>query len=390
MNRRTLVVFVVIVSGLALGCQTRAFLNDGGVALIGIGPFDAADAARHQALIQQCLDSATGRRAVFQFAPGDYVLSDPAGLRVPAQATLWMDGARFLLAETIATDGQAFLLDGVSGVTFRGGEIVGRRDVWAPGVNVAGIRVRGSAGDIRITELTCRDLTSNAVGVFGASEDAPIRNVSLSAVTGINCCNEYIDYLQPNKGPIAGSEREDQGTVALYYVDGWAVDACRFEGSKSDGTHFFHSHNGRFVNSCVNTSRMGGYFLEGCRYVTASGNTFRENGSRGVTIERDSRYCTLASNLIVNSGREGLWMPDVCAILVKDNVFVENGRKDDGEKDCEIRLDDSPDYETRTQDVRIEGNLFQTSAHQTAAVFAAPGVDGVLINDNTFTGARDR
>jgi len=378
---------LVMVAG-AVGCQTA--VGGHGARVVDIGPFAGRDAASHQALIQERLNSAPGRRAVFRFAPGDYVLADAAGLRVPSEAALQMEGARFLLADSLAADGQAFLLEDARDVTLQGGEIVGRRDAWGPGVNVAGVRVRGNAGDIHITGLTCRELSSNAVGVFGKSDDAPIRNVFLSDVTGIDCCNEYIDYLQPNKGPVPGSEREDQGTAAFYHVDTWEVESCRFEGSKSDGTHFFHSHNGIFANSTVTGSRMGGYFLEGCRQVTACGNIFRDNGSRGVTIERDSVCCTLASNVIMHSGREGLWMPDVRAIAVSGNVFVENGRKDDGEKDCEIRIDDTEEFPTRTGDIRIDGNIFQTSPHQTAAIFIAPGIEGVAVNANTFTGARDK
>ena len=132
---------------------------------------------------------------------------------------------------------------------------------------------------------------------------------------------------------------------------------------------------------------MGGYFLEGCERVTASGNLFQENGSRGVTIERDSHDCVLAACIIRHSGREGLWMPDVSSITVTGNVFVENGRKDDGEKDCEIRLDDTKEFSTLTRDIRIEGNILNTSAHQTAAIYVAPGIEGIDLANNTFQGA---
>lgn len=389
MTGRCLAVLLPFVS---LGCSTAPHprLPEKSATVIPVGPFPAMDATGHRTQIQQCLDKAGDRPAVFRFAPGDYVLTDAEGLRIPARASLLMDGARFLLAEDIQTDGQAFLIENASDVSLHGGEIVGSRAAWADSTNVAGVRARGNVQNIRVSNLTCRDLSSNAVGIFGLGDDAPIRNVSLTGVVGINCCNVYVDYLQPNAGPAPGSDRRDQGVVALYHVDGWSVDGCRFEGSRSDGTHFYHCRNGLFTNCSVTGSQMGGYFIEGCENVLALGNLISDNGSRGVTIERDSRCCTLASCLVTRSGREGLWMPDVCSIIVTGNIFVENGQKDDGERDCEIRLDNTDRYATETRDIRIEGNIFRTAAHQTAVVHMGTGVTGVVMGNNTFEGPAPR
>jgi len=383
---------VLLMTLLASGCARMYPLcpHKAATTCTTIGPFQAADAALHQTWIQECLDSVADRPAVFRFMPGDYVLSDAAGVRIPGNCTLMLNDARFRFGEDIHTDGQAFLLDNVSTVSLCGGEILGARDAWDPGVNVAGIRVIGNASDIHISGLVCRDLSSNAVGMFGDSPEAPIRNVSLVGVTGINCCNIYVDYLQDNKGPIPGSDRRDQGTVALYHVDGWSVEGCCFEGSRSDGTHFYKSHNGRFNTNTVSGSTMGGYFLEGCEHVSACGNYMVNNGSRGVTIERDSRHCTLAGCIVKHSGREGLWMPDVASICITGNCFIENGRKDDGERDCEIRLDNGDVYETTTTDIFIQGNTFHSSAHQTAVLYIAPGITGVVETNNRFQGKASR
>lgn len=350
-----------------------------------IGPFPPEDAAQHQANIQKILDQGAAAPTAFKFAPGEYVLTDAKGLRVPSGATLIMTGARFVLSEGIADDGQAFLLKDASDVVIEGGEIVGRRAAWGDGVNVAGLRMIGG-GNLRVSGLTCRDLSSNAIGVFGESGEKPVREVHLSNVTGVNCCNIYADYLQKKPGPAPGSDRKDQGTVAFYYVDGWSVNGCRFDGSRSDGTHFYHSHNGVFTGSSVTNSQMGGYFLEGCENVVATGNLIRGNGSRGCTIERDSRFCTLTGNIVTLSGREGLWAPDVADILVTSNVFRENGQKDDADKDCEIRIDEGKEYKTRTSNIRIESNLFHTRPNQTAAICIGEGAENIAIEDNTFTG----
>ncbi|MCL4215850.1 MAG: hypothetical protein KJ052_02420, partial [Candidatus Hydrogenedentes bacterium] len=85
-------------------------------------------------------------------------------------------------------------------------------------------------------------------------------------------------------------------------------------------------------------------------------------------------------------GREGLWAPDVADIAVTNNTFKLNGRKDDDDKDCEIRIDETDKFETVTADIVIEGNTFETSAEQTAAIYISDGVGEVIVRENTFTG----
>ena len=350
-----------------------------------IGPFAPSNAPKHQQSIQKILDAAGDGPVLFRFLPGDYHLPDPAGLRVPPHATLVMTGARFHLAREMAEDGQVFLLDGVSDVAFQDGEIFGQRDNWDPGVNIAGIRMRGAVSDIRVHGMRFRDLSSNAIGIFASSKDDPARDIIIRGIRADNCCNYYGDYLQPDSGPAPGSQREDQGSIAMYYVDGWLVESCQLGGSQSDGTHFCHCRNGLFVNNVVADSRMGGYFLEDCEHVVGSGNLIRGNGSRGVTIERDSAHCILQNNIITYSGREGLWAPDVENILVTGNVFRMNGRKDDRARDCEIRLDDTEQYATQTRAIRISGNTIHVESHQTAAIYISDGVQAD-IEGNTIIG----
>ena len=336
---------------------------------VTIGPFAESESDQHQRKIQTIIDAASkGRPLVFRFQPGIYHISNPVGIRIPQHTTLILTDTQFVLAKEMKEDGQVFLVDQASDVTFEGGEIRGQREAWDPGVNIAGIRVRGSVKNIRVLNTQFKNLSSNAVGVFGEDENRPARHIIVKGIQVDNCCNEYVDYLQPHKGPVKGSVREDQGGIAFYNVTDWRVDGCTLTRSQSDGTHFFHSHRGVFENNIVEESRMGGYFLEGCRYVVATGNQVCNNGSRGVTIERDSLDCTLQHNLITGSGREGLWAPDVQRIVVLSNVFNENGQKDDGKKDCEIRLDETSEYKTITRQIQIEENFFFTLPHQTAAI----------------------
>ncbi len=336
--------------------------------------------------LQRALDAVRESGGTVVFPPLTYRLDEPTGLRIYSNTTLIMHGARFVFTEDLREDGQAFRGDDVVNVRFDGGTAIGRRDSWDPGTNIAGIRLFGACRNIHISGTRFENLSSNGIGIFGADDEHPIENVWIRDVATRNCCNFYGDYLVEVKGPAKGSDREDQGNIALYHAGKWVVEGCDLDGSQSDGTHFYHAHRGRFMNNRVHASQMGGYFLEGCNCVLASGNLITENGSRGVTIERDSTFCTLIGNVVEHSGREGLWAPDVMGIVVANNIFRENGRKDDTDRDCEIRIDNGDTYATQTRDISVTGNLFYTSVHQTAAIMVTENVRNCILRGNSFRG----
>lgn len=337
--------------------------------------------------LQRALDAVRESGGTVVFPPLTYRLDEPTGLRIYSNTTLIMHGARFVFTEDLREDGQAFRGDDVVNVRFEGGTAIGKRDSWDPGTNIAGIRLFGACRDVHISGMRFENLSSNGIGIFGADDEHPIENVWIRDVATRNCCNFYGDYLSDAKGPAKGSGREDQGNIALYHADKWVIEGCGLDGSQSDGTHFYHAHHGRFMNNRVHASQMGGYFLEGCNSVLASDNLITTNGSRGVTIERDSTFCTLIGNVVEHSGREGLWAPDVMGIVVANNIFRENGRKDDTDRDCEIRIDNGDTYATQTRDIRVTENLFYTTAHQTAAILITENVRDCIIRGNSFRGA---
>ena len=347
----------------------------------------------YQKQIQQAIDEAAEQRAVLEFAPIVYLLDDPAGLKLRSYSRLRMNGAVFVLAESCDRDGYAFHGVDVQHVQLRGATVRGQRQKWPDSVNIAGVRIEGRSAHLEFADLTFEKLSSHPIGLVG-TDKTPITDVVMREVRTDDCCNEYVDYLQPHAGPAKGSSRLDQGNVAFYYVQDFVVRNCVFKGSRSDGTHFFECSDGQFINNHVIDNRMGGYFLETCRDVIASGNIIRNNGSRGVTIERDSVDCTLVNNVITGSGREGLWAPDVERILVANNIFRHNGRKNDdngGGRDCEIRIDEHSTtprapWTTITRDIRIANNIITTTEHQGAAVFVSAGCLRVAIESNTFTG----
>lgn len=352
----------------------------------------------YQPSLQKALAAAAESGRPIVFPPMRYLLDDPAGLRVQSGQVLWMQGATFVLSPEIDSDGQAFFGNDVTGVEFHGGEIVGRNDVWPSGVNVRGIYLTGECEKIRIEGMTIRELSSNGVGVFGTDQEHPARDVWLTDTVIDHCCNYYGDYQAAppvRRGPEMGSVREDQGSVAFYYVDDWVVRGCRFDRSRSDGTHFYKSNNGQFSDNRVYRAQMGGYFIETCEHVLATNNIIRDNGSRGVTIERGSRACTLVGNTIESSGREGLWMPDCSHCLVANNVFLRNGRKDNGTTptsiwDANITINESRGDPSNSpaEHCVVSHNLIATGDDQVAAirVVTADTVRGIVIEGNVLTG----
>lgn len=373
------------------------------------GPVDVTDylgeqfvtdgSVSYQGKLQQALDEAarSGRDVVFP--PMRYLLDDPQGLRIASGMTLHLRGATLLLSPEMAADGQALRGENVSDVTLLGGTIVGRNDRWPPGVNLRGVYLTGACQRIVIRGMHLRDLTSNGIGVFGGSAEAPVRDVWLLDTVIDNCCNVYGDYSAAAgelRGPEKGSVREDQGSVAFYYVEEFVVRGCRFDNSRSDGTHFFGCRNGQFSDNRVYGSKMGGYFLEACEHILAVNNIIRDNGSRGVTIERGSRACTLVGNTVENSGREGLWIPNCSACVVSDNIFIRNGRKPN-ERDnrqriwnANITVSNAPGTWTDapTENYLITDNIIDTGADQIAAIRVAttPSTSRIVLRGNMLLG----
>jgi hypothetical protein len=340
----------------------------------------------YQPQLQEAVDTAAQVGRALVFPPMIYLLEDEAGLTIHSGTTLFLYGAVFRFDHENQEDGQAFLGQDVTDVQFLGGEIAGRRTAWAQSVNIAGIRITGNSARIRVQDMFIHDLSSNGIGVFGPTDESPIKDVFVTNTIVRNCCNVYVDYLQPGAGPARGSQREDQGGIAFYHVESFVVHGCSLEDSTSDGTHFYRCRHGQFTDNKVTGSQMGGYFLEGCQSVLASGNLIRANGSRGVTIERDSRDCTLIHNIVEQSGREGLWALDVSGCLVASNVFRENGRKDHKGLDWEIKIEETDKYETVTEDFRVAGNILYTAASQDGAIWITSGARAIVVENNSMRG----
>ncbi|HRU23766.1 MAG TPA: right-handed parallel beta-helix repeat-containing protein [Candidatus Latescibacteria bacterium] len=346
----------------------------------------------YQQEIQNAIEAAAERKQSVLFPPMVYKL-DESGVRLHSHLTVWMYGAVFVLDARCARDGQAFFGDDLTDLRICGGEIVGRNDVWPAGVNIRGLYLTGNTSNVRVQDMHMRDLSSNGIGVFGTSE-MPARDVWVTDCVIEHCCNRYGDYMSKDAGPEKGSVREDQGLIAFYHVEDFVVRGCRFERSRSDGTHFYRCRRGHFVHNRVYGAQMGGYFLETCEEVLASDNVILDNGSRGVTIERGSRNCILNGNVVSNSGREGLWAPDSAGLIVTSNIFDRNGRKpNDLERgriwNANITIDDDPGEPTHspTHDYLVAHNIITTTESQIAAIrIDAEVARGIVVRDNTLLG----
>jgi Right handed beta helix region len=388
---------VAVITGASSAAEPTASVH-GGLSVTDFLPrgFVKDGSVSYQAEIQKALDATARDGRTLVFPPMVYQV-DESGLQLHSRLTLWMYGAVFRLDEHRKQDGHVFHGKDVENLTLLGGEIVGRNDAWPEGVNIRGIHLTGQSRNVRIRDMHIHGLSSNGVGIFG-SKDGAARDVWLIDTVIENCCNRYGDYLSAKVGPEKGSVREDQGLVAFYHVHDFVVRGCRFEKSRSDGTHFYRCRQGQFVHNRVYGAKMGGYFAETCEDVLASDNVIRDNGSRGATIERGSRNCILKGNVIAGSGREGLWAPDCTGLVVTGNVFDRNGRKPNGNKptqrwNANITINEDPSDPTKSPaaDYLVADNILYTTAGQLAAIrIDSDKVKGVVVKNNLLRGENRR
>ena len=387
-------------NGLLLICFTWTLVATGGTARAGAP--SVADFLPHgyvkdgsvsyQQDLQRAIDTAAQQGGVLVFPPMIYAV-DETGLRLRSGLTLQLEGAIFRLGEKCKADGAVFAGEDVTDVALIGGTIIGQNAAWGDGVNIRGVYITGRSARIRVRDMVIRDLSSNGIGVFGAAAQL-IRDVWITDVSIENCCNRYPDYLSKEKAE-KGSTREDQGLVACYFVEDFLVRGCRLERSRSDGTHFYRCRRGQFLGNKVYAAKMGGYFMETCDDILAEGNILRENGSRGATIERGCKGCVFAGNTVVQSGREGLWIPNCVGCVISNNIFDRNGRKPNGPTpryiwNANITVNEAYNDPSGspTSDYLISNNLIYSTADQIAAirVDATKMTGGIVLRGNMLRG----
>ncbi|MDF1741541.1 MAG: right-handed parallel beta-helix repeat-containing protein [Verrucomicrobiales bacterium] len=365
---------------LPLTCLQSAGLEKTHLKVVDFLPADFVTdgSVSYEKELQAAIDAVPPAGGTLTFPAVTFLLNSPAGLQLRSHLSLEMRGTTFLAREQISEDGQIFKGEAITDLSFNGGKIVGRNDTWPDGVNIRGIYLTGECKGIRISGMEIRDLSSNGIGVFAEDAEHPATDVWITDTIIDNCSNQYGDYRAPEgerRGPEKGSDRKDQGVIALYHVHDFTIRGCRFEDSRSDGTHFFFCERGQITDCKIYRAKMGGYFLESCQQILATGNVIRDNGSRGVTIERGSQFCTLTGNTIEGSGREGLWIPDSLRCVVSGNIFSLNGRKENGDTlntiwNANITINQArgDKLNTPTAHYLIADNIIETDHSQVAAI----------------------
>jgi parallel beta-helix repeat protein len=391
---------ILAVTGIGLwGCASdliSAPSVDGKVWLKDFLPegFVRDGSASYRPFIQRAIDVAAERRQPLIWEPMTYLIDSNEGLQLRSHSTLDMRGAVLQASTGLVSDGQIFGGWEIRDLEMIGGEISGERGHWHESVNVAGVRLYGSCHNITVRGLYCHDLSSNAIALIGEPPHNRSSNVIVEGLRAHRCCNRYIDYLEPNMGPVDGSLREDQGQITLYNVDNFVVDGCDIVDSHSDNTHFFRCRGGRVTNTRIVGAKMGGYFLEGCENVEADHLTVIGSGSRGVTIERGSSRCTLKESSISDSGREGVWVTDSVDIQILNNRFSNNGVKLDGPTSTDVHITDSswPSEigRPRSVNITIADNIIASTAGRYASVRVMSSAGPVIVSGNELTGALKR
>ena len=206
----------------------------------------------YQREFQRAIDAAAAQRKQLVVPPITFLVEE-GGFQLRSGLVVSMQGTVFILDKDRQQDGQVFAGKDVTDVTLSGGHIVGHNAAWPDGVNIRGIYITGASARIRIHSMNIRDLSSNGIGVFGTAQQ-PIRDVVVRDVFVENCCNRYPDYLSGEKWE-EGSQREDQGLIALYEVEDFLVAGCRFDRSRSDGTHFYRCRRGQITNNRIYRAR---------------------------------------------------------------------------------------------------------------------------------------
>ncbi len=196
-------------------------------------------------------------------------------------------------------------------------------------------------GNITIQDMYIHDLSSNAIRAYGQSTSnwaygLLIENVIMDS----NCC-KYLDYLLPGGGnPVPGASGVDQGQILIYNWKQWTINGCTILRSASDNTHIRQCDDGTFENSVIDSSKMGGLFIDQCTNAVFSNLQIQYSGSRGISVESgldttlynrgQSSDLVFSGCSVIYSGREGLYVVSAKNINVGNCTFAYSGQKHDG------------------------------------------------------------
>lgn len=344
--------------------------------------------------IEKAIELASKNAQTLVFPASVFLIDKPEGIRLQSNIRIDLSSVKFIVDSEINQDGQIFYGENLSNVEIINGEFDGNRDKLPVSVNIAGIYITGQSRNIKIDGSYFHHMSSNGIRIYGIdtqgmAEDVTIRNARVD-----ESCNDYIDYLLPNKGPAPGTSMKDQGNIALYFVRNFQISNSVLENSHSDGTHFYFCSNGQISNNRIQNNKMGGYFIETCSDINGVNNKITGNGSRGVTVERGSVRCNLKGNTITNSGREGIWVDDSEQLVISNNYIANNGKKNHSPYNSNVKITDNSwpnkKTESRSKYIYIVNNTVVTGNNSDHAIWVNSCATNISITGNVMLGAKKR
>lgn len=197
-----------------------------------------------------------------------------------------------------------------------------------------------------------------------------------------------------------GADCRRKGAIDVTLCKDVSISGCAFD-AYGDSMHILECENAVFANNRILGARMGAFYIGfQCKNVTVTGNTvYGTNGSRVVSVERESEDIVIVGNTFIGGGR-GAWFNQPKNIVVSNNIFKNNTRK------CEPNFETGricyatgefeqyPElYFTTWQDngkpygpITICGNIIETGDCSSGAIAFNPGGKDIMVEGNVVRG----
>ncbi len=197
-----------------------------------------------------------------------------------------------------------------------------------------------------------------------------------------------------------GADCRRKGAIDVTLCTNVNISECCFC-AYGDSMHILECENAVFANNRILGARMGAFYIGfQCKNITVTGNTvYGTNGSRIVSVERESEDIIISGNTFFGGGR-GAWFNHPKNIVISNNIFKRNTCKCDRNFDagriCYAtgEFEEYPElYFTTWQDngeiygpVVISSNIIETGDNASAAMAFNPGGKDILITGNIIRG----
>lgn len=248
------------------------------------------------------------------------------------------------------------------------GFIDGRRDRLGIDTNINGIEVV-DCKYFTVRNTSIRNVNGPAINVT-KSTFSWNENVVISEVFIEECACEFTDHF----GEDYAAQGGDSSKAALIVHNTRYLELLGVinRNCHSDAMWIKESNHGVMAGCQIIASRMGAIFFETCVNWTITGNMVQSAGSRGCTIEWNSKEIVFSGNTIRLSGRECVWLAGTQGVLVVGNVLYGGGRVRmfDGLGDpvlSTVRVSSQSPYDS-SDNVIANNLIYSDSTYQTQAI----------------------